>query len=73
MTRVNYGQKNQTLREIEEEIAGLMGGYSCCSKYIKLMCRNRIRLLEWQRSRIEKDLDINNPPKNLTRPEFCIL
>lgn len=70
---VFYPQKNQMIREIDEEIASLIGGTAGASRFIKVMCRNRISYLYWARSRIEKNKDLRFPPASLTNREVIDL
>lgn len=67
-----YPMKNAMIRECEEEIAFMMSGIVGSSRFIKVLCRNRVAYLRWKISRIEKDKDFDVEPstKNVTKFEM---
>lgn len=57
--------KNQMIREIEEELALIDSGRTCCSYHVKVICRNRTTYLKWKMNRIEKDMDFDVVPSTI--------
>ena len=72
--QMKYINKSQLIREIDDELALIDSGRTCCSRHIKILCRNRTNYLKWKMNRIEKDKDFDNPPSTVTiKPSVIII
>lgn len=54
--------KNQLIRELEDEINMNRAGCMCSPRHVKLRCRQVIQENEWKISRLNKGKSIDNMP-----------
>jgi hypothetical protein len=59
---MKYENKNQLIRDLEDEVNMNRAGCVCSPRHVKVMCRRIIQENEWKISRLNRGKSIDNLP-----------